>query len=102
MILEVMGRNAGWIAIEAGIAGGADVILIPEIPFRLERIASAVAARDAAGSKFSVIVVAVGLSLHFVVHGPLGVPIAGSIPLFLIGTAVYLFLPPRSAFSSGR
>src|SRR5947208_10363102 len=49
-----------------------------------------------------VIVVAVGLSLHFVVHGPLGVPIAGSIPLFLIGTAVYLFLPPRSAFSSGR
>jgi ABC-2 type transport system permease protein len=49
-----------------------------------------------------VIVVAVGLSLRFVVHGLLGVPIAGSIPLFLIGTAIYLFLPPQSAFSLGR
>ena len=60
MILEVMGRNAGWIAIESGIAGGADVILIPEIPFRLERVGEAVAARDAAGSKFSIVVVAEG------------------------------------------
>jgi 6-phosphofructokinase 1 len=60
MILEVMGRNAGWIAIESGIAGGADVILIPEIPFRLEGIASAVAARNGRGSRFSIVVVAEG------------------------------------------
>jgi 6-phosphofructokinase 1 len=60
MILEVMGRNAGWIAVESGIAGGADVILIPEIPFRLETIGEAIAARDAAGSKFSIVVVAEG------------------------------------------
>jgi phosphofructokinase-like protein len=60
MILEVMGRNAGWIAIESGIAGGADVILIPEVPFRLERVGEAVAARDASGSKFSIVVIAEG------------------------------------------
>ncbi len=60
MILEVMGRTAGWIAIESGLAGGADIILIPEIPYRLERIVEAIAARDAAGSKFSIVVVAEG------------------------------------------
>ncbi|HZT08528.1 MAG TPA: ATP-dependent 6-phosphofructokinase [Chloroflexota bacterium] len=60
MILEVMGRNAGWIAIESGIAGGADVILIPEIPFRVDRIVDAIVARQHSGSKFSIIVVAEG------------------------------------------
>lgn len=60
MILEVMGRTAGWIAIEAGIAGGADIILIPEIPYRIEEVVRAIAARDAAGSKFSIIVIAEG------------------------------------------
>ncbi len=60
MILEVMGRTAGWIAIEAGIAGGADIILIPEIPYRFEKAVQAIAARDAAGSKFSIVVVAEG------------------------------------------
>jgi ATP-dependent phosphofructokinase / diphosphate-dependent phosphofructokinase len=60
MILEVMGRSAGWIAIESGIAGGADVILIPEIPFRLEAVVEAIAARQSGGSKFSIIVVAEG------------------------------------------
>ena len=60
MVLEVMGRNSGWIAIQSGIAGGADVILIPEIPYRLESVLDAVAARDAGGSKFSIIVIAEG------------------------------------------
>ena len=60
MILEVMGRNAGWIALHCGIAGGADVILIPEIPFSMESVAAKVRARDAAGSNFSIIVVAEG------------------------------------------
>jgi 6-phosphofructokinase 1 len=60
MILEVMGRTAGWIAITAGIAGGADIILIPEIPYKLERVVDAIAARDSTGSKFSIIVIAEG------------------------------------------
>jgi phosphofructokinase-like protein len=60
MILEVMGRNAGWIALHCGIAGGADVILIPEIAFSMESVADKIRARELAGSKFSIIVVAEG------------------------------------------
>ena len=60
MILEVMGRNAGWIALHSGIAGGADVILIPEIPFSLEAVAEKIRTRDLTGSNFSIIVVAEG------------------------------------------
>ncbi|WP_294359885.1 6-phosphofructokinase [uncultured Clostridium sp.] len=60
MILEVMGRGAGWIALEAGIAGSADVILIPEIPYNIEKIAEKVRAREEEGKKFTIIVVAEG------------------------------------------
>jgi ATP-dependent phosphofructokinase / diphosphate-dependent phosphofructokinase len=60
MVVEVMGREAGWIALHSGIAGGADVILVPEIPFRIEHICRKVLQRDAAGRKFSLIVVAEG------------------------------------------
>jgi 6-phosphofructokinase 1 len=60
MILEVMGRNTGWIALHSGLAGGADVILIPEIPFTMESVAEKVRSRDEAGSNFSIIVVAEG------------------------------------------
>jgi 6-phosphofructokinase 1 len=60
MILEVMGRYAGWIALESGIAGGADVILIPEIPFHLEGICDSVKKRSARGSRFSIVVAAEG------------------------------------------
>jgi ATP-dependent phosphofructokinase / diphosphate-dependent phosphofructokinase len=60
MILEVMGRDAGWIALRAGIAGGADVILIPEIPFEVEEIANKIDTREKRGAKFSIIVVAEG------------------------------------------
>jgi ATP-dependent phosphofructokinase / diphosphate-dependent phosphofructokinase len=60
MVLEVMGRDAGWIALHAGIGGGADIILIPEIPFSMEAVASKVLAREYQGSKFSIIVVAEG------------------------------------------
>jgi 6-phosphofructokinase 1 len=62
MILEVMGRHAGWIALHSGIAGGADVILIPEIPFSRQAVADKIRARDLAGSNFSIIVVAEGAS----------------------------------------
>jgi 6-phosphofructokinase 1 len=60
MILEVMGRYAGWIALESGIAGGADVILIPEIPFDVAEICASVRARAARGSRFSIVVAAEG------------------------------------------
>ena len=60
MILEVMGRYTGWIALHAGIAGGADVILIPEIPFDLERVARHIVSREQLGARFSIAVVAEG------------------------------------------
>ncbi|HEX7958105.1 MAG TPA: ATP-dependent 6-phosphofructokinase, partial [Pyrinomonadaceae bacterium] len=60
MVLEVMGRHAGWIALHSGVSGGADVILIPEIPFSTEQVAKKVKARDACGAKFSIIVAAEG------------------------------------------
>ena len=60
MVLEVMGRHAGWIALHGGISGGADVILIPEIPFEWEKVAAAVRQRDAEGYQSTMIVVAEG------------------------------------------
>lgn len=60
MLLEVMGRNAGWIALFAGAAGGADIILIPEIPFKMERIYKEVRNRSQQGKRFSLIVAAEG------------------------------------------
>lgn len=60
MILEVMGRHTGWIALHAGLAGSADVILIPEIPFSFESVTQKVLAREKSGSKFTNIVVAEG------------------------------------------
>jgi 6-phosphofructokinase 1 len=63
MVIEVMGRDAGWIALHSGIAGGADVILIPEIPFTIETVCEKIRERDAAGRKFSLVVVAEGVTL---------------------------------------
>jgi len=60
MIVEVMGRYAGWIALYAGVAGGADAILIPEIPFDVSLVAEDLRARDRWGAKFSIVVVAEG------------------------------------------
>lgn len=60
MCLEVMGRYAGWIALHAGIAGGADVILIPEIPYDIEKVAEKIVERRRAGKDFSIVVVAEG------------------------------------------
>lgn len=62
MVLEVMGRHVGWIALYGGMAGGADVILIPEIPFSLDKIAEEVRQRDRFGAKSTMIVVAEGAS----------------------------------------
>lgn len=60
MVVEVMGRNAGWIAMGAGLAGGADVILIPEIPFNIDDVCASLKNRTALGSKFSIVVVSEG------------------------------------------
>src|SRR5512137_2427694 len=60
IVLELMGRYAGWIALEAGLAGSADVILIPEIPFKWEKVAEKLLERKKSGSKSSIVVVAEG------------------------------------------
>jgi 6-phosphofructokinase 1 len=60
IVVEVMGRYAGWIALNAGVASGAHVILIPEIPYDLEHVAKAVLERESRGAQFSIVVVAEG------------------------------------------
>jgi len=62
MVVEVMGRDAGWIALESGIAGSADVILVPEIPYRVEPLCQAIDRRRQRGRSFSIVVVAEGAS----------------------------------------
>ncbi len=60
LVLEVMGRDSGWIALEAGIAGGADVILMPEIPFDMNAVCEHIIQRKKRGKKFSIVIVAEG------------------------------------------
>ncbi|MBM4187081.1 MAG: ATP-dependent 6-phosphofructokinase [Gemmatimonadetes bacterium] len=60
MVVELMGRYAGWIALHSGLSGSADVILIPEIPFEIEKVCEKIRAREAAGRHFSIVVVAEG------------------------------------------
>lgn len=60
IVLEVMGHNAGWLALAAGIAGGADVILIPEIPYDVDKVADAILARSRGGKGFSIVCVSEG------------------------------------------
>ena len=75
MVVEVMGRDAGWIALESGLAGSADVILIPEIPFDMNAVCNAIQRRKARGSKFSIVVAAEGA---FPAEGQKVVQVAGS------------------------
>ena len=74
MVVEVMGRYAGWIALHAGVAGGADVILIPEIPFDPNHVAARLKERELWGAGFSIVVVAEG-----------AVPIGGKVSLIAEG-----------------
>jgi 6-phosphofructokinase 1 len=60
MVVQVMGRHTGWIAMESGLAGGADVILIPEIPYSTAEIVKKIRERERAGRRFSIVVVAEG------------------------------------------
>ncbi len=64
MVVEVMGRDAGWIALEAGMAGGAHVILIPEIPFSIQAVCDHIKQREEQGKPFTIIVVAEGVKLE--------------------------------------
>ena len=61
MVIETMGRYAGWLALVGGMAGGGDVILIPEIPYRLERVCEVIQERGRRGRRFSIVVVAEGV-----------------------------------------
>jgi phosphofructokinase-like protein len=79
MVLELMGRNAGFITLHAGIAGGTDVILIPEIPFRLEAVAAKVRQRVERGSYFSIIAVSEGAK-----------PVAGEQVFARVGDQIYV------------
>ena len=116
MALEVMGRYAGWIALHSGIAGGADVILLPEIPYDINSVLRKIEERRKSGKKFSIIVVAEGakpiggeLSVARVVEGsfePLRLGGAGEKLVREIenrtGIAVYsirLFTARRIAYS---
>jgi phosphofructokinase-like protein len=65
MVIEVMGRNTGWIAVFSGIAGGADSILIPELELTVEEICDAINTRHERGKNFSIVVVAEGAALSF-------------------------------------
>ncbi|MDP8230142.1 MAG: ATP-dependent 6-phosphofructokinase [Candidatus Gorgyraea atricola] len=60
MVVEVMGRHAGWIAVESGLAGGADIILIPELPIDMDEVCALLKKRHARGKSFSIVVVAEG------------------------------------------
>lgn len=63
MLVELMGRDAGWIALHAGMASGADVILIPEIPFSIDKVCETVRQRDQAGKRFTIVAVAEGIAV---------------------------------------
>ncbi len=60
MIVEVMGRQSGWIALRAGIAGGADAVLVPEVPYDVARVAAKIREREALGRRFSIVVIGEG------------------------------------------
>jgi len=64
IVVEVMGRHAGWIAVHAGIAGGADIILIPERPFNIDEVCNVITKRHTSGRDFSIIVVSEGAKIQ--------------------------------------
>jgi phosphofructokinase-like protein len=93
MVIEVMGRDAGWIALHSGLAGGADVILLPEIPFTIETVCERLRERAATGKKFSLVVVAEGVKLppRDAEGNPFPAPRPGQVGI-LIGDAIHTHL----------
>jgi 6-phosphofructokinase 1 len=106
MILEVMGRNSGWIAVFAGIAGGADAILIPELELTVEDVAGAIARRHERGKDFSIVVVAEGAQLAFasgdrrLIRASQDVDTYGYPRLGGIGAALALELEQRTGYET--
>ena len=80
MVIEVMGRDCGWIALHSGLAGGADVILIPEIPYDIRKICDKVRRRQAAGRFFSIVVVAEGAAPAGQDQSFIDIPTIGGMP----------------------
>jgi 6-phosphofructokinase 1 len=79
IVVEVMGRDSGWIAIYSGVAGGADVILIPEIPFDIDKVAELIRQRHARGRYFSIVVAAEGAMFAGGVQTQEGAPVVRDI-----------------------
>ncbi len=107
MVVEVMGRHTGWIAIQAGIAGGADVILIPEKPFDIEKVCELIVTRHQRGRDFSIIVVAEGAKFRneqdadgtFILQD-MGKDAFGHVKLGGIGAVVAREIEKRTGFES--
>jgi 6-phosphofructokinase len=86
MVVEVMGRDAGWIALHSGIAGGAHVILIPEIPITVQNICDYAKSREGDGKRFTIVVVAEGIKLPpEMLHMSRGIPVGN-----MVGDAIAL------------
>ncbi len=108
IVVEVMGRDSGWIAMYSGIAGGADVILIPERPFDIEEVAESLRRRHARGRYFSIVVVAEGAKFATDVDVEHGAPIVqdlgrdefGHVRLGGIGNVLARELERRTGFES--
>ncbi|MFQ5458770.1 MAG: 6-phosphofructokinase [Myxococcota bacterium] len=101
MVVEVMGRHAGWIATYSGIAGGADVILVPEFPVVLETVCSHIISRHVKGKNFSIVVVAEGATLgDDTVSEGKGTDAFGHRQLGGIGTLVAAEIERRTGFET--
>ena len=108
MVVEVMGRDSGWIALYSGVAGGADVILIPEEPFDIDKVAELIKQRHARGRYFSIVVVAEGAKFASDTEAQAGAPIAqnagkdefGHVRLGGIGNILAHEIEKRTGFES--
>ena len=105
IVVEVMGRHAGWIALEAGVAGGADMILIPEYPVSVDEVCGVVQRRHEHGKNFSIIVVAEGARLQDTEGGPVEVQSGrrdafGHVRLGGIGATLADRIEERTGFES--
>jgi len=103
IVVEVMGRDSGWIAIYSGVAGGADVILIPEVPFDVDKVAELIQQRHARGRYFSIVVAAEGAKFAGNVQthdGEVGKDEFGHLRLGGIGNAVAREIEKRTGFET--
>ena len=103
IVVEVMGRDSGWIAIYSGVAGGADVILIPEVPFDVDKVAELIRQRHARGRYFSIVVAAEGAKFAGNVQthdGEVGKDEFGHLRLGGIGNALAREIEKRTGFET--